>query len=76
MIYAGGFKNFLIGDNCLDRAFISGLLNGIFELFRNFIDNNDGHFIAHVENIGTGIDTKPASGAGVLNSYYHSNSPL
>jgi len=57
MIETGGFNNCLIDDNCLDRAFIRGLLNGIFELFRYFIDNNYGHFLTHVENIGTGIDT-------------------
>jgi len=56
IIESDGFNNCLIDDNCLDRAFIGGLLNGFFAVFRYFIDNNYGHFIAHVENIGTGID--------------------
>ena len=76
IIETDGFYRWLIHDDCLDRAFLGGLLNAIFVLFRYLIDDNLGHIFAQLENFRTGIHTKPAGGAGIFNSDYHNQIPF
>ena len=76
IIEPDGFCRWLFHDDCLDRAFFSGLLNGIFVLFRHIIDDNLCHIFAQLENFRTGIHTKPAGSASIINSDYHNQTPL
>jgi signal peptidase I len=62
--------------DCLDGTFISGLLNSVFVFGRNLINDDLCHILAHLEDFGAGITTKPTGGASISNTDFHNESPF
>jgi hypothetical protein len=46
----------LFDDYGVYRAFVGGLLGGILEFRRHFVNDNFGHFVAHLEDFRAGIN--------------------
>jgi hypothetical protein len=65
----------LFYDDCLDGAFVGCLLDIVFVLGGNFVNDNFRHLVAHLEHFGAGIDAKSAGRASIFNSDYHRISP-
>jgi len=71
VLWALSKKSVLFYFNSLYRALICCLLDSVLELRRHLFCDDFGGFIAHLENLWTGLDTKPAGGTTIINSYLH-----
>lgn len=58
-------------DDSFDGAFVSGLLDGVFQLRRDRRNLHFGHCVAHLKDFRASVNAKSAGSAIIFNSNFH-----